>query len=48
MDRAEQYHTHIRIVDGYKILSVSIGMKLYPYSYPTIPIHLDTRRVDQI
>jgi hypothetical protein len=33
MGRVEQYHTHTRIVDGYKILPVPVptGMKLYPY-----------------
>jgi hypothetical protein len=48
IDRAEQYHTHIRIVDVYKILSIfmSKGMKLYPYLYPTelIPIGYLTGR----
>jgi hypothetical protein len=36
MGRVEKYNTHIHIVDGYKILPVSIpmGIKLYPYPYP--------------
>jgi hypothetical protein len=36
MGRVEQYHTHTRIVDGYKISPVPmlVGIKLYPYPYP--------------
>jgi hypothetical protein len=36
MGRVEEYHTHTRIVDGYKILPVLVpkSMKLYPYLYP--------------
>jgi hypothetical protein len=36
MGRVEQYHTHTRIVNGYKILPIPVpmGMKLYPYPYP--------------
>jgi hypothetical protein len=43
MDRVEQYHTHTRIVDAYKILPVPvpIGMNLYPCP-------LGTQQVDQI
>jgi hypothetical protein len=33
--RVEQYHTHTRIVDGYKTLPVPVGMNLYPYSTGT-------------
>jgi hypothetical protein len=34
--KVEQNHTHTRIVDGYKIISVPVltGMKFYPYLYP--------------
>jgi hypothetical protein len=40
LGRVEQYHTHTRIDDGYKILPIPVptGMKLYPYPYP-IGIH---------
>jgi hypothetical protein len=43
MGMVEQYHTHTRIVDGYKISPIPTGKKLYPYPYP-----LGTRQVDQI
>jgi hypothetical protein len=35
MDMVEQYHTHIRIVNGYKLLPIpiSMGIKFYLYSY---------------
>jgi hypothetical protein len=42
-------YTHTCIVDGYKILPVPMGMKLYPYSYPVgTRTHWVTQRVDQI
>jgi hypothetical protein len=36
MGRVEQYHTHTRIVDAYKILPIPVpmGMNLYPCPYP--------------
>jgi hypothetical protein len=35
MGRVDQYHTHTRIVDGYKILPIPVpmGIKLYPCPY---------------
>jgi hypothetical protein len=51
MGRVEQYHTHARIVDGYKIPPVSVptGINLNPYPYPTgYPYPLGPQRVDQI
>jgi hypothetical protein len=37
MGKVEQYHIHTYIVDGHKILpvSISMGINLYPYIYPT-------------
>jgi hypothetical protein len=37
MGRVEQYHTHTRIIDRYKVLPIPVptGMKLYPHPYPT-------------
>jgi hypothetical protein len=36
MERVKQYHTHVHIVNAYKLLSipVSTGIKFYPYPYP--------------
>jgi hypothetical protein len=39
----ELYYAHTQIVDGYKILSVVMSMKLYPYPYP-----LGNQWIDQI
>jgi hypothetical protein len=41
MDRVEQYHTHTRMVDGYKILPVPISIPDgYPYPLCTQRIYL--------
>jgi hypothetical protein len=40
VSRLEQYHTHAYIVNGYKVLPMSLpmGIKHYPYSYPMVPL----------
>jgi hypothetical protein len=43
MGRVEQYRTHTRIVDGYKILPIPVPMGINLYPYP-----LGTQRVDQV
>jgi protein-tyrosine phosphatase len=51
MGRVEQYHTHTRIVDGYKILPIPIPMGIKTLFVPIpdgYPYPLGIQWVDQI